>query len=199
MERQWCVVVPLRLHQAKTRLSTQPAARRRDLVIAMALDVIAASRECPAVTEVRLVADAEGIEAVGSQIAAVLDPGAGLNAAIRAGAHGVSGPVVALLADLPCATPQGITLALSACGAGSGFLCDAEGVGTTMLAAPSAEQLNPHFGVRSRAAHAAAGVPEITDPAPAALTGMRRDVDSEVDLWDALRIGVGAFTLAAAT
>jgi hypothetical protein len=42
----------------------------------------------------------------------------------------------------------------------------------------------------------AAGAREIRDPAPGALAGLRRDVDSEVDLWDARRLGLGAFTRA---
>jgi hypothetical protein len=40
----------------------------------------------------------------------------------------------------------------------------------------------------------AAGAREVRDPAPGALAALRRDVDSEVDLWDARRLGLGAFT-----
>jgi 2-phospho-L-lactate guanylyltransferase len=198
MERTWRVVVPLRLSQAKTRLSTQPAPRRRELVIAMALDVISAARACSLVDEVVLVADPEGIDAVGADIPSCRDPGDGLNEAIRAGAAGASGPVAALLADVPCATAAMLELALASSTAGSGFLCDAEGIGTTLVAAPRADALITHFGPRSRAAHAAAGIPEIHDPRPGALAGLRRDVDSEVDLWDARRLGLGRFTAAVA-
>ncbi len=194
MKQPWRIVVPLRLSQAKTRLSAQPGPRRRELAIAMALDVIAAAQGCPVVRDVVLVADPEGIEAVGGGLASLVDPGAGLNAAVRAGAAGSAGPVAALLADVPCATATALEVALASSSHGSGFLCDAEGIGTTLVAAPRADALTTHFGPRSRAAHAAAGIPEIRDPFPGALSGLRRDVDSEVDLWDARRLGLGRFT-----
>ena len=196
MKQPWRIVVPLRLSQAKTRLSTQPAPRRRELVVAMALDVIAAARACSTVGEVVLVADPEGIEAVGADVTSCPDPGDGLNAAVRAAAAGANGPVAALLADVPCATPATLELALASSNQGSGFLCDAEGIGTTLVAAPDAAGLVTYFGPRSRAAHAAAGIPEIHDPRPGALAPLRRDVDSEVDLWDARRLGLGYFTSA---
>ena len=214
MDRSWRIVVPLRLSEAKTRLSTQPAPRRRELVVAMALDVIAAARDCRVVDEVRLVADAAGLESVGLEavgleavgleavgpgVSALPDPGEGLNAAILHGAAGAPGHVAALLADVPCATPGALEAFLRSCPNQAGFLSDAEGLGTTLLAAPSAAHLVPRFGVRSRAAHAAAGVPDIRDPSPGAFAGLRRDVDSEVDLWDARRLGVGAATQAALT
>lgn len=200
MEADWRIVIPLRLSTAKSRLSSHPAPRRRELVIAMALDVATAARECPRVSEVVLVADPAGIEAVATSgmggIRALGDPGEGLNAAILAGAADAPGPVAALLADVPCATPEALTIALAACAEGPAIVSDAEGVGTTLLGAPLAADLRPHFGARSRAAHAAAGARDIADPAPGALSGLRRDVDSEVDLWDARRIGLGAFTQA---
>ena len=46
----------------------------------------------------------------------------------------------------------------------------------------------PRFGHRSRAAHRRAGVVELTD---AGLASLRRDVDTEVDLYDAQRLGLG--------
>lgn len=199
MERAWRIIIPLRLSDAKSRLSSHTAPRRRELVIAMALDVIVAAQQCRRAADVLLVADPPGIEEVTARIdvAAVPDPGGGLNAAIRAGAGDARGPVAALLADVPCATPDALALALGACVDEPGFVCDAEGLGTTLLASPSAARLDPHFGPRSRAAHAAAGIPEIHDPRPGALAGLRRDVDSEVDLWDARRLGLGGFTRAA--
>ena len=118
------------------------------------------------------------------------------NAAILAGAADASGPVAALLADVPCATPETLALALTACTDGPAIVSDAEGIGTTFLGAPRATDLHPCFGPRSRAAHVAAGARDITDPTPGALAGLRRDVDCEVDLWDARRIGLGAFTRA---
>ena len=198
MESPWRIVVPMRLSDAKSRLSTLTAPRRRELVVAMALDVIAAAQACPAVGEVVLVADQEGIDAVraaGSFTGRLdLDAGEGLNAAILAGAADASGPVAALLADVPCATPRSLELALAACVTDAVIVSDAEGIGTTLLAARQVGDFHPHFGARSRAAHVAAGAHEVRDPSPGALAGLRRDVDSEVDLWDARRLGLGTCT-----
>jgi 2-phospho-L-lactate/phosphoenolpyruvate guanylyltransferase len=200
VDRPWRIVIPLRLSDAKSRLSAQPAPRRRQLVVAMALDVIAAATACPVVGDVVLVADADGIASVTTftppGLHAVEDPGTGLNAAIESAAAGASGPVAALLADVPCATPAMLAAALAACAAGPAIVSDAEGIGTTLLGAPRAADLRPHFGPRSRAAHIAAGARDIPDSAAGALAGLRRDVDSEVDLWDARRIGLGAYTAA---
>ena len=200
MESSWRIVVPVRLSDAKSRLSTLTAPRRRELVVAMALDVIAAAQACPGVGEVVLVADQEGIDAVRAAAPFAgrvdLDAGTGLNAAILAGAADASGPVAALLADVPCATPRSLDLALAACTSEAVIVSDAEGIGTTLLAARQVGDFHPHFGVRSRAAHVAAGAREVRDPAPGALAALRRDVDSEVDLWDARRLGLGAYSSA---
>lgn len=200
MTTGWRIVIPLRLSQAKSRLSAQPAPTRSTLVVAMALDVAAAATACPSVDEVVVVADRPGIEAIAASrlpgLRLLDDAGGGLNAAIRAGSADATGPVAALLADLPCATPDALAAALAACTDGPVIVSDAEGVGTTLLAAGRASDLHPHFGPRSRAAHVAAGASAIPDATPGALAGLRRDVDSEVDLWDAQRIGVGAFTRA---
>lgn len=198
MDRRWRIVVPLRLHDAKSRLSTRTASVRRDLVLAMALDVIVAARSCPGVEGVVVVTDPGGQAAVAQAaldgVSTVRDPGSGLNPAIEAGAEGASGPVAALLADVPCVTPELLSLALSKCADRPVMMCDCDGVGTTLLAAPHHRELIPRFGERSRAAHRAAGAHEIPDPYPGAFAGLRRDVDSEVDLWDACRLGVGHHT-----
>ena len=200
MDAAWRIVIPLRLSQAKSRLSAQTAPRRRELVVAMALDVAAVAAACPATDQVVLVADRAGIEAVRSAglpgLLLVEDGGEGLNAAILAGAAGAAGPVAAVLADVPCATPDALAYALAACTDGPAIVSDAEGIGTTLLAARRAADLRPRFGPRSRAAHIADGAADIGDATPGALSGLRRDVDSEVDLWDAQRIGVGPFTRA---
>ena len=193
-------MIPLRLSDAKSRLSSQTAPRRRELVVAMALDVATAATACPAVGEVLVVADRAGIEAIEASgiggVRTMEDAGGGLNVAILAGASDASGPVAALLADVPCATPEALAFALGACADGPAIVSDAEGIGTTLLGAPRAEDLHPRFGPRSRAAHVAAGARDIADLAPGALSRLRRDVDSEVDLWDARRIGLGVFTRA---
>jgi 2-phospho-L-lactate guanylyltransferase len=198
----WRVIVPLRLSEAKSRLASHTASQRRDLVIAMACDVLTAARGCPSVDDVVLVADQAGLDAVvGAGITGLrlmLDPGLGLNAAIATVARADDRPTAAILADVPCATPEAIGIALAACTDQPVIVSDAEGVGTTMLAARHVRDLHPRFGPRSRAAHVAAGAHEVVDPSRGALAGLRRDVDSEVDLWDARRIGLGHFTRAVA-
>lgn len=198
VDAPWRIVIPLRLSDAKSRLSSQTAPRRRDLVVAMALDVATAAATCPTVGDVVLVADRPGLEAIGASgiggVRTMEDAGGGLNAAILAGASDAPGPVAALLADVPCTTPRALAFALAACADGPAIVSDAEGIGTTLLGAPRAKDFHPRFGPRSRAAHVAAGALDIADPTPGALAGLRRDVDSEVDLWDARRVGLGTFT-----
>ena len=85
------------------------------------------------------------------------DPGGGLNSAIHAGIdqlNGTSGdgPVAVLLGDLPTLTPG----ALSARAAGvrrhrAAFVPDAEGTGTVLLTARSAQRPGPAFGPARRA------------------------------------------------
>ena len=73
------------------------------------------------------------------------------------------------------------------------FVADTEGTGTTLLTAADGSRLDPRFGHRSRARHAASGAVElVTGP----LASLRRDVDTEVDLHDARRLGLGPRTLA---
>ena len=75
-----------------------------------------------------------------------------------------------------------------------GFVADAAGTGTTTLTARPGVDLDPRFGPRSRAAHAASGAVAL-EPGP--VPGLRRDVDTEVDLWDAGRLGLGRASAAA--
>lgn len=201
MTERWCVIVPLRLEAAKTRLSTLSSSRRTALTLAMAKDVIDAARGSMLVQQVRVVADPEARSqlraAYGHDVMVVDDPGAGLNAALDAAAHGAAGPVAAVLGDLPCVTTDLLTDALAAAAGRRSFVCDAEGVGTTVLMTPQGTTLDPRFGERSRARHAESGAHEIGDSHPGQFARLRRDVDSEITLWDAQRLGVGPLTAAA--
>lgn len=197
----WLVVVPVKaLDLAKSRLSTRTAGHRRSLALAFALDTLAAALACAEVDGVLVVADAEVREAVTALGADWLpDPGAGLNAAVSAGAaHLGSGrPMAALVGDLPALRPEELALALHhARSIDRGLVADAAGIGTTLLTSADGSGIDPRFGARSRAAHRAAGAVEL-DGAPGSYAGLRRDVDTEVELWDALRLGVGPATAAA--
>jgi 2-phospho-L-lactate guanylyltransferase len=196
----WQVVVPVKaLDRAKSRLSTRTAGVRRSLALAFALDTIAAALACDEVERVLVVGDDEVREAV-TPLGAdwVADLGDGLNAAVAAGAAaaGAGRPVAALVGDLPALRPDELGLALHlAEQVELGIVADSAGIGTTLLARRDGGDLDPRFGPRSRAAHRAAGAIELVAP-PGALAGLRRDVDTEVELWDARRLGVGAATAA---
>lgn len=206
-EPLWSIVVPVKLlARAKSRLSTRPANQRVDLARAFALDVVATCLATPEVGLTLVVTDDEQIvELVGPQGALLLaDPSqrnglSALNAAGVAGADVVMAlrvdqPVAILVADLPALRPAELSLALTASSQlASTFTSDSAGLGTTMLASGVGIRPAPRFGTRSRAAHAAAGAVELTG---SALSRLRCDVDTEVDLWHAVALGVGPRTAA---
>jgi 2-phospho-L-lactate guanylyltransferase len=197
----WTVVVPVkRLMVAKTRLTRFAGARRQDLALAFATDTVAAALSADLVHAVVVVTDdprvAAAVTAQGAE--AVADgPAAGLNPALRHGAQ-VAGrerparPVAAVSADLPALRPGELDHVLrSAAAYPVLFVPDIEGTGTTVLAATDPAAFQPAFGRRSAAAHRAGGAVELRD---GPLASVRRDVDTEVDLYDALRLGVGPRT-----
>lgn len=198
---EWSIVVPVKRPElAKTRLADAAGAHRPDLARAFAADTVAAALACPAVGDVIVVTDDAGAadELAGLGAIVVADaPDAGLNAALRHGAQEVadrrpSTPVAALSADLPALRPDELARALdAAAGQDVSFVADAHGIGTTLYTARSGAKFDPRFGGRSRAAHRAAGAVELelTD-----IASVRRDVDTGVDLYDAVRLGVGPRT-----
>lgn len=199
----WVVLAPVkRLDRAKTRLSTRPAGERRDLARAFAIDTVRAALGCEAVARVVVVSDDDELREAVAALGAEWLPdreGADLNgllaavaADLRADDHDVA--LAALVADLPALRSDELRRALQAADdAPRSFVADAAGTGTTMLAARGGTELDPRFGVRSRAAHAASGAVAL-EPGP--VPGLRRDVDTEVDLWDAGRLGLGPTTAA---
>ncbi|WP_309227508.1 MULTISPECIES: 2-phospho-L-lactate guanylyltransferase [unclassified Micromonospora] len=201
-EPSWTVVVPVkRLGAAKSRLrGALSGVPHEELALALAADTVRAVRACPAVAEVLVVTDdprvAAEVAAAGAR--AVPDPAGGLNAAFRHGAA-VAGPraaVAGLTADLPALRPAELAGALRAVPAGPpgvrGFVADAPGSGTVLLAAPAGVPLEPRFGVGSAAAHAAGGALALRGDWPT----LRRDVDTAADLAAAARLGVGPRTAA---
>jgi 2-phospho-L-lactate guanylyltransferase len=200
--QQWSVVVPAkRLVAAKTRLTPLTAALggdlpagHQELVLALLADTVAAARESPAVGLVLVVTDDPRAAAVVTGLGARTvgdEPDSGLNAALAHGARSLSGgPVAALSSDLPALRPAELTAALQAAAAVSrAFVADAEGSGTTLLAARDGD-LDPRFGPGSAAAHAAGGAIPLDGDWP----GLRQDVDTPADLHAACWLGVGERT-----
>lgn len=204
----FALVVPVKtLGAAKSRLRGaadrgigSPAAHAR-LALALAHDTVAAVRGAAGVDRLLVVsADpvvAAELAAVGVEV--VPDgPVAGLNEAYRHGARllGTGSPVAALQADLPALRPAELDAALAAAwaafgrGAPAAFVADADGTGTTLLAAAPGRDLQPRFGLDSAARHRDGGAAELTGAWP----GLRRDVDTADDLRDAAELGLGAHT-----
>jgi 2-phospho-L-lactate guanylyltransferase len=196
----WSLVLPLKpLAMAKSRLAAAVGARRPELALAFALDTVTAALGSPAVARVLVVtSDQRAGEALTEAGAVVVpdEPDAGLNAALAHGARRATalfgvGPVAAMSADLPALRAEELSRVLDAARPrGRAFLADAHGVGTTLLTARGAA-LTPMFGGASRARHASSGAFEI--PLPDVPT-VRRDVDTGLDLREALRLGVGQHT-----
>lgn len=195
----WTVVLPVKGGPtAKSRLQHP---RRPHLARAFALDAVTAVLSCASVaTTVVVTGDRETAAAhapLGAQV--VVDPGAGLAGALQAGyrAADPDRPCALLLADLPSLRPLDLVRALTACeavlraGAAQATVPDADGSGTVLLAALRPSLLRPRFGAGSAAAHAAEA--HVVADAPARL---RRDVDTDEHLAEALALGVGAATAA---
>lgn len=194
----WGLVVPVkRLALAKSRLASYGDAMRQELALAFALDVVTAGLAARRVGEVLVVTDdpraALCLDRAGARVVADL-PGRGLNPALE---YGISllaptGGVAALAADLPCLLPDDLDAALAAVpDGGRGFVTDAAGAGTTLLAAGRGVELAPAYGAGSHALHLASGAVAL----PAG-PGLRLDVDTAQDLADALRLGLGPATAA---
>ena len=186
---------------AKSRLTMVPDPLRRRLAWTMALDTL---RALTAVLPVIVISNQPELAARLSreQISArvLAEPViAGMNAALRHGekAAAMAGfsSTLACVGDLPALRPDSIRAVLAAAiNGGRAFVADASGTGTTMLIAADT-QLEPHFQGRSAAGHresgaVALGAAELGGP----LADARRDVDSEVDLYDAYFIGLGPST-----
>ncbi len=106
--------------------------------------------------------------------------------------------MIGILADTPCLTGAALDAVLAqARNYDVSFVADAAGTGSTMWCAqvPGARSF---FGSHSRAHHRASGAIELGVTATSGdaflWTRARRDVDTEVDLWEAHRIGLGPAT-----
>lgn len=196
----WAAIVPVkRLAAAKTRLAV-PARLRAELALAMATDTVTACLGAASVCVVVVVTDepvaAAALGALGAVIVAD-EPDAGLNPALRHGAAQAlqmqpTAGVVALSSDLPALSSEGLDELLSLVDV-TGFVADASGVGTTLLAHADPERFAPMFGPESAHQHRQAGARDLSAVAD---RGLRRDVDTVDDLAEAAAFGVGDATRA---
>lgn len=193
MER-WTAIVPVKgLEDAKSRLSA--GAGRADWALAFALDTVRAARDAPGIRDVIVITDDERVRTAlataGLAAQVTADGGGGLNRCLARAADVCAGPVVMMLGDLPALTGPAVQTFIDFAEHNPvSFVADAHGTGTTMLA--EHVRITPRFGERSRAAHSAVGYAEFTG----ATARLRRDVDDDIDLWDAIRLGVGPATAA---
>lgn len=196
---QWSVLVPVkRLDLAKTRISVA-AGDRAELALAMACDTVRAALAADEVGEVVVITNDHRAQRALSELGArVVDdvPDAGLNPALGYGASIAGGePVAALSSDLPALRPADLDAVLrQARDHPLAMVSDAEGSGTTLLAARTKADLVPHFGSESKAAHVRAGAIDLTGFAAASV---RQDVDTIEALAAAVALGVGPDTTAA--
>lgn len=202
MTSPFALLVPVKPPSlGKSRLVGPSPAVRRSLAAGFALDTVGVALGTPGVDGVLAVTDdaqfARELAAIGAGV--IPDGVAGdLNETLRQGAAEAARRwpgrvVVALCADLPALRAADLAAALeevaAAVEAGPVFVADAEGIGTTMYAAP-VDRFDPRLGVGSRAAHLAHGAHELDGDWPT----LRRDVDDLEALAAARELGLGRHT-----
>ena len=200
---QWTVVIPVKaLPHAKTRLAAD-VATPADLAIAFLRDTLAAVQATSSVRRTVVVTADPVVAALADQAGATpVDDSAhpGINSAVQHGAeHRAPGTAIAaIVSDLPCLTPDALTVALhAASGHRHAFIADLDGTGTTMWFAASEAPVDPRFGAQSRTAHADAGAVDLVAAHPTlaeALVPARLDIDTVAALDRAVDVGVGTAT-----
>jgi 2-phospho-L-lactate guanylyltransferase len=177
------------------RLRAPDGVDRLVLARALALDTVTAAAEAVGASHVLVVtSDPEVLTAIDDLgVTTLADPGGGLNAAVAAGLAALAAerPAAVLLGDVPALRAVDLRAALAAADHHDGwFVADAEGTGTVLLGAARAGSLRPAFGSGSAARHEHEGYRRLDLD----LDRLRRDVDDEVSLGEALRLGVGPST-----
>jgi len=197
---QWRVLVPIKHGApAKTRLrgATGEQAQHAELVRAIqldTLDAVLALGSHPLLGGL-FVVSGRPAAALPAEIEILRDGGAGLNAALAGAATELArrypgDGVMAMVGDLPALRPADLLTVLhEAPVTGRSFVRDADGSGTTLLAAAPGSALTPRFGPDSASRHLASGAVELD-----AADSLRCDVDSASDLQRCLRLGVGMLT-----
>jgi 2-phospho-L-lactate/phosphoenolpyruvate guanylyltransferase len=197
---QWRVVVPIKHGKhAKTRLrgATRTPKQHADLVRAIqfdTLDAVLALGTHPLVGGV-FVVTSPATPALPADVEVLADAGGGLNSALSSAAADLAGRfpadgVLAMVADLPALRAADLLAVLHRAPVGGrSFVRDADGSGTTLLAAGPGSALQPGFGPDSAERHLASGACELE-----AAASVRSDVDSPADLRRCVQLGVGMLT-----
>lgn len=199
------LLVPIKhLAKAKSRLRASPGAARRTseehmaLVLAMALDTMAAAKAAAGVTRVVAVSPDDRVMRAAAEIGVETfreECVTGLNEALVIAARALTLPgteaqVGALNADLPALRPAELSAALHQSAGRRAFCRDRHLAGTTLLVAAVGEDLNPRFGPWSASAHGATGAAELRGHWPS----LRCDVDTGPDLAAAVDLRLGRLT-----
>jgi 2-phospho-L-lactate guanylyltransferase len=203
--RAGAVVALKPLELAKSRLSGLADPLRQRLAWTMAVDTLAALSA--AVDHVVVVGEQPTLQSrlrrAGLDVDVLAEPfPLGMNGALSLGADALSDRgcdvVLACVGDLPVLRSASVERVLAAAQPGRRcFLADGSGVGTTMLVARDTA-LEPHFQGASAAAHRKSGAVPLTDQmlGGTQLPDARHDVDTESDLVEASRLGLGMATAA---
>jgi 2-phospho-L-lactate/phosphoenolpyruvate guanylyltransferase len=192
----WTAIIPIRsFTEGKTRLRI-PQAKTSSLIQAFADDVIHACSTCPEISRTVVVTPDPKVLALAQDRGCEIlhEEGAtGINEAIDVARTNIEGPVIAILGDIPSLTGEILTMVLQEARAyRTSFVADAAGVGSTMWCVQPPSSATSHFGHHSRAEHRSHGAVELgSGNASPAWARARRDVDTDIDLWDAIRLGLG--------
>lgn len=198
------VIVPVKPPaRGKSRLVGLADEARAELAAGFALDTVAAALDVPQVEGVLVVTDdfrfAARLKTLG--VAVIPDGvtqdlnGTLLQAVAEATRRWPTAQPVALCADLPALNSEELAQALASLPARTpAFVSDHAGTGTVLYSAP-AGRFESQFGHGSAAAHRHLDAVELVGDWPR----LRRDVDDLADLAQALALGVGPATAAAAS
>jgi 2-phospho-L-lactate guanylyltransferase len=184
-----CAIVPQKaLVAAKSRLegALSPAARRK-LSLALLRHVCDALRAVPDIEAITIMTPDAAVRArvAAWGIAALTDPGPGLNAALARAMQPAarSRAVLIVAGDLPLLTPADVASLLGTAEAGRLVVAASkEGTGTNAVVVPPGMMFRPAYGAASLAAHREGArklgyeLTEVRRP------GLAFDVDTEADL-----------------
>lgn len=188
----WAIVPIKQFRLAKARLApVLNPEQRRDLMRAMAMDVLDSLAATPGIERIVIVSSEDEVAALADRIDAIVlseSSGGGLNEAVTLGAElaaqGGAAGILVVHGDLPLASAEGFTAMLQRHGPAPAvtLATDREGDGSNCLACSPPEIIPFLFGPGSRQAHVAAardrGIEAVVIESPT----LGLDVDDPEDL-----------------